>query len=76
MPTVKVTPASTVAEQTQQIHDCLQKLVEIKLILVNIPEPGSPKENLWLLNEVGEHWSKLRTNLAEIYVDFLELSHE
>lgn len=65
--------APTIVEQRQQIHDCLRKLVEIRLTLLNIADPDHPKESVWLLNEVGELWCDLRTNIAAIYIDFLEM---
>lgn len=70
--------APTVAEQKRQIHDCLRKLVEIKLTLQSIADPDHPRESVWYFNEVGELWCDLRTNIASIYIDFLEMevSHE
>ncbi len=69
----KINSASTVAEQKQQIHDCLRKLVEIKLTLQSIADPDQPKKNIWYSNDVGGLWCDLRTNIAAIYIDFLEM---
>lgn len=68
----KKTTAPSIAEQKRQIHDCLRKLVEIKLTLQSIADPGHPKESVWYSNEVGELWCDMRTNIAGIYIDFLE----
>lgn len=78
MQTTKVNSASTVAEQRALIHDCLRKLVEIKLILQSIPEPLQPKESVWMSNRTGESWCDIRSNIAAIYTDFLEkeVNHE
>lgn len=65
--------ALTITEQKQQVHDCLKKLVEIKLILQNIADLDYPKKSVWQTNEVGESWCDLRTNVASIYIDFLEM---
>lgn len=62
-----------ITEQKRQIHDCLLKLVEIKLILQDIADPSVPKESVWNSNDVGGFWSELRTNITSIYIDFLEL---
>lgn len=69
----KINSASTVAEQKQQIHNCLRKLVEIKLTLQSIADPDQPKKNIWYSNDIGELWCDLRTNIAAIYIDFLEM---
>lgn len=73
MQTQKVNSASTVAEQKQQINDCLRKLVEIKLTMQNIADLEQPKKSIWFSYDVGEPWCDLQTIIAAIYVDFLEM---
>lgn len=63
---------STVADEKQLIHNCLEKLVEIKTTLESIPAPALPKENVWQAACTGEAWCELRTNITAIYVDFIE----
>lgn len=73
METNKINPSPTLAEKKQQVHNCLRKLVEIKLILQNIPDPLHPKESVWCGYSSGESWCDLRTNITGIYTDFLEM---
>ncbi len=70
--TEKNQTASTVADQRQLIHNCLEKLVEIKTTLEKIPAPTLPKESVWRAACTGEAWCELRTNITAIYVDFIE----
>lgn len=71
MTTIKTNPVP-VMERTWRVHECLFKMVEIKRLLQGVVDPNYPLQSVWETNDVGDLWCDLRTNIAAIYVDFLE----